>query len=1326
MGNRESKSAIVLRRALLSAPLVFALSAGAWGAVRSSGTVELSDDLAAGFAGSVGLSAPGLELSGSLGQLAASTASAPGTGAESGYFSRLVSTPAALGVAAVYSASTSLSGLGGIPNPSGTLYELQTSTASDFTGDLIYVSSSGWPVPLTGLRGNTAYHTRLRASYMGEDHTDYTGGVASYLTQPATPTPHGFTAVFSSSLTVAWSETSNAPGTQYFVQLGGEPGFLTGGFANTTASSHTFASLSPNTTYFIRLKAIGDAADETAYVLFGSTITAAVTPSTAAAPSVSSVTLTAYWGANGNPAGTRYVLAYSTDSFATVQGSSQTTLTYASFSGLTPNVTHYLRVSALNAAGTPGLPAELVSTMTAAAQPLKQADTFPSRGAFSASVQWLANGNPANTEYLLEASTAPGFGGAFTAGPGWAQGVAVTATGLEPLTLYYFRAKARNALGAESAWEDLGSTSTLAGVDTSSPVITNNQAGDMNWRSSNTAVYNVDLADSGGSYLDRLQVRVTSGPAGTGELAFDWSDTVTNINVNSYTANWSLTGAQWALLPAGTSYASVRAWDGIGNHTDYADAFYILKDTVAPSITDNQAGETTWRKADPGAIYEVDFADLGGSGLAAVEYSASNAAGSGNANVLAWTALAGLTPGATFYDGPWALNFNGLPSGATSYVSVRARDGAGAVTTLTDAFLVLKNVSGPTVKFTLPYAGFHSALAEIRGTAAPVLEYAISGTELTLQDKGSNNYWDGAAFISASPVWLPVTGTSNWTWSSTGVPWVSGTTYQAVARSSDTALNFSLPYATATFTFDTSVPTAFVSTPAANTTLETPVLVSGTAADSGPNAGVPYVVLTLRRAIDQKWWNFFTGTWGSTAVSTVTAGGGTWNFYADGPLRGNLQHGGTYYVYAAARDGAIPANESPAGLYATTFTVTDTAAPGSIAVSSAAMGTLPGRLWASWTSPGDDGDMGTLGDNCWFAINYSTWSGAEFSTTAALNQVAISTSGAAAGSTQYHLISGLTPGVTYFLKVWARDEAGNWSPASPLASGRAAPSLADSIAGNVKTPSGQGVTGVMVQAIDANLAVVKVAYTVDDGSGSFTLAGLGEGLYRVQATWIDAGFASSVASDQIPTGWAEALFTLSVDYQLASVGGELAGYRLSGGARPAGVLSAFVELYQGSRMVAVAPVGAGGRFLISGLLPGQYSLKVPDGAGGSKLLNIALAPGQDLRLSPLGALLTGAEVFAYPNPARRVVTFRVKSERSPVQKQVSVFDLTGRRVKEFSDADFRDCALASCASGRTDGFEAEWRLPAGVASGVYLYTSRVKETATGETESVTKKFAVVR
>lgn len=1294
--------------------LLVLASAPACAAVKANGVIEITDDLAAGSAGSVDLGGGNIVLSGSLGQVAVSSGGWATTEVESGYFSRYVSTPASFGYGAVYQSSTSVTAAAATyPNPSATLYEIETSSAQDFTGSLLAVSTVAWPAPLTGLVGNTTYYTRLRASYMGEDPSPYTP-TASFTTLPATPTPQGFAAVFSSSLTVAWSGSSNAPDTLYFAQAGPDPSFMSGVFTSTTGSSHTFESLSPNTTYFVRLKALGRLGDETAYVLFGSTITTAVTPSTSVPCAVSSVTLAAYWADSANPAGTRYLAQLSTDNFTSVLRSSETLNEYAAFSGLTPNTTQYVRVASLNAAGSASVFAQLPLAVTAPAPPLKQADTFTARDGFTVTAQWLANGNPTGTEYSAEASVSSDYS-EIKSSSAWAAAVSVTLGGLDPVTLYYFRVKARNSLGLESAYESLGSTETLTGVDTSSPTFTDGQDGDAAWRSANTAVYNVDLADFGGTYLDKLQVRATTGAAGTGTLVFDWGDALTNINASSYSADWGLTSAQWALLPPGTSYISLRAYDGGGLYRDLSDAFYILKDTAAPVITDTQAGETAWRRDDPGAIYTVDFHDQeGASGLAAVEYSASNSAGSANANVLAWTALPGLTPGATFYNGPWALNFGALESAATNYISVRARDLAGNVSSVTDAFLVLKNVSGPEVKFTAPSAGFHSALAAITGTAAPVLEYAITGTSISIQDKGNNLYWNGAAFISASQVWLAASGLEAWTYDTSGIAWVSGTQYQAVARSVDTALNYSLPYATATFTFDTSVPTLFVSTPAADSTLETPALIAGTAADSAPNAGVPYVYVTLRRAIDQKWWNFFTGAWGDAAVSTMTAGGAAWAIVPDNALRGNLWHNATYYVYAAARDGAVPPNQTPEGYYASTFTARDTVPPGAIAYSTAAMGELPGRLLAGWTASGDDGAAGSLGQG-WFAINYSTFPEAAFSTAAA--QVLISTAGPAPGSAQRHLISGLLPGVTYYLKVWAADEAGLWSAPSPLATSRAGVSLADSIAGNVWTPTGQGVTGVIVEAIDSNLAVVKTAYTVDDGSGSFTLSGLPEGMYRVEATWIEDGFASSVASDQIPTGYAEVRFELSVDYQLASLGGELAGFGLSAaGYRPLGAQQAYVELYQRNRLVAVAPVGAGGRFLISNLLPGAYTLKVPDGAGGFKTLSVTLAPGQDLRLNPLGELLKSAKVYSYPNPARRSVTFHVESEQSPVLRHLSVFDITGRVIKEFTSEDFTGAG----------GSEATWNIPPGVASGVYIYSARVKFEASGETKSVVKKFAVVR
>ncbi len=1227
----------------------------------------------------------------------------------------LAEIPQALSAAGVYVSSVVASWSPGA-NPAGTGYAAEISTEASFAAVLDSFTTTAAQDAFEGLVGNTTYYFRVKAYNHAGLETEPSAAVST-VTLPAVPPLQGFSNVFSSSFTVAWSSAANSSGTLYTAQFSADPGFTSGSFASTYASSYTITGLTANTTYFVRLKAIGAFGDESAYAVFGSTMTTAVSPAAAALPAVSSVSLTAYWGENGNAPGTRYLAQVSTDNFATVLASSETALSTAAFSGLAPNTTHYLRAVSLNASGSPSLFAVLPAALTLAAPPVKLAESFTSVGSFSVGLQWFGNFNPQPTEYLAEVSTTAGFINTAAIAPGWTTGAAASATGLDQSTVYYFRVKARNAAGLETVYENLGSTSTFYGVDSSSPVISGDQAGDAVWRGANAAVYNVNVADSGGSGLEKIQVKASSGPGGTGTAAFGWSDAVSGIGANSYTADWGLTPAQWALLAPGTNYISVRAYDWNGNMSELADAFYILKDTAAPVITDNQPGETAWRKSDPGPVYQVNFAD-GVSGLAAVEYSAANAPGAASGNVLGWTALPGLTAGATYYNGPWAVDFGALAGGTTNYISVRARDMAGGITTLADAFLVLKNTGGPEVRITAPYAVYHSTLTVIRGTAAEVLGYAINGTELSIQDKTSNKYWDGAGF-NPGRVWLTAAGTTTWTYDASLISWTPGVAYETVARSSDTDNNYSVPYATATFTFDQSAPAAFISTPAAGGTVETPALVSGTAQDAGPNSGIQSVKLTLRREPDLKWWNFFTGEWVGTPISTVAAGGAAWSYHPEDALRGNLFNGVTYYIYAAAADNAVPPNESPAGLYASTFTVRDTVAPGAVTAGSGAAGSLPGRIALAWTAAGDDGAGAALGAG-FYGVAYSTDAGAALSTSTL--QVLISTGSVAPGAAQGYLLAGLTPGVTYYLKIWAQDEAELWSAPSALITAMSGASIADAISGNVRLPSRRGVTGVIVEAVKYNGVVVKAAYTVDDGSGSFTLAGLDVGIYRVQATWIDNGFASSIAADQIPTGYAEVDFELSVTCELASIGGELPGYRLQGtgvsglgyNSRP---LAAAVELYQRGRLVAAAPVGAGGRFLISNLLPGDYTLRVPNGAGGYKSLAVKLKPGEALRISPLGELLKEGRSYAFPNPARNEVTFHIESDQPSLLKQVTVFDLTGRAIKEVKDADF------GTGSGP---WEAKWIIPKNVASGVYLYAVRVKVEATGEYKKIVKKFAIVR
>lgn len=96
-------------------------------------------------------------------------------------------------------------------------------------------------------------------------------------------------------------------------------------------------------------------------------------------------------------------------------------------------------------------------------------------------------------------------------------------------------------------------------------------------------------------------------------------------------------------------------------------------------------------------------------------------------------------------------------------------------------------------------------------------------------------------------------------------------------------------------------------------------------------------------------------------------------------------------------------------------------------------------LLVSWTSPGDDGSTGTAS---FYDLRYSTTAitaGNFDSATPASPQP----TPAAGGTSQSYVLLNLTSGVTYFVAIRARDEAGNWSVTSNVASGT---TLADTAA----------------------------------------------------------------------------------------------------------------------------------------------------------------------------------------------------------------------------------------------------------------------------------------
>ena len=227
--------------------------------------------------------------------------------------------------------------------------------------------------------------------------------------------------------------------------------------------------------------------------------------------------------------------------------------------------------------------------------------------------------------------------------------------------------------------------------DIGAPVVIINQPGDNTWRGAPGTLYNVDFADAGSGVASVLYM-ITSQPSGGGTVLKDWDYIAADTSTALYSQDWGIDFS--ALDEAATNYVSVRAVDLLGKTTTYYDAFYALKDITNPSITDNQSDDV-WRYADAGAIYDVDFADSGGSKLNRAQYSISLTPGSGDGGVKGWTDIA-VSISSNSYSQNWALDFTAARAG-TNYVSVKAYDNAGNYNQANDVFSVRKDTANPVI-----------------------------------------------------------------------------------------------------------------------------------------------------------------------------------------------------------------------------------------------------------------------------------------------------------------------------------------------------------------------------------------------------------------------------------------------------------------------------------------------------------------------------------------------------------------------------------------------------------------------------------------------------
>lgn len=300
---------------------------------------------------------------------------------------------------------------------------------------------------ISGLGPNVLYYLRIGTlnweftpnyTYLDPARTDVPGPLSNVL----------LAGVWLSSASINFTPAGDADG--YVAEASEDqhfsPVFKSSATAAPLASNLVITGLNPNTQYYYRAGALFNGATVYMYTIPERQSTLA-TPLTLSDPPFagvffSSVSLT--WGAlPANSAASYRIEAAATAAFSPVLFSSSSpnmSLSTLTLTGLTPNTSYYFRAGTVNLDNTPNYyftPA----TATLAAMPTEQ--PYTGLRPTSITLNWLANLNPADTLYIAELDTDPGFGSPASSATVLSS---ATFTGLIPATVYHARVTAYNRL----------------------------------------------------------------------------------------------------------------------------------------------------------------------------------------------------------------------------------------------------------------------------------------------------------------------------------------------------------------------------------------------------------------------------------------------------------------------------------------------------------------------------------------------------------------------------------------------------------------------------------------------------------------------------------------------------------------------------------------------------------------------------------------------------------------------------------------------------------------------------------------------------------------
>ncbi len=617
----------------------------------------------------------------------------------------------------------------------GVRYDVQRATNPSFSGATTVFSLFQTSYTATGLSDATTYYYRVRARDAYGYSTSFSSAVSSRQdnsapSAPAMVSEPAFTP--GTSNTVSWSASTDAGvgGVTYNVQASKTPLFTVieaeSGWVSTT--SKTFTQLDDGGTYFYRVAARDAFAFQTAY---SSSVSSTQDNAAPPAPVLSvlptytvGTTQTLVWGAvtDAGVGGEQYQYRYSPNATfgppVTVSlwiSPATTTVT-----GLGDGVTYYYQVRARDAFGFLSGWSQIASSTQDASAPTVPSPTVePSHtSGTSNAISWQGSvdAGVGGVQYFAQFSASSTFS-TVLGDSGWTTSTQATFVGLADGVRYYFRVKARDAFGQESAY----SSSVNSVQDASPPTVPVTFA--MSTYTAGTArTFAWSASTDAGVGAITYEAQLGSNPAFAPVLSSSgW--------VASTSATYS------GLSDGSTYYFRVRARDGFFESSSFSTIRSTTMD-ASPPATPILVPEPSFTAGTVNVVSWGTSVDGGVGGVAyQIQYSTSPIFAAAQTVTSAWGATS-----------PYTVI--GLLDGQTYYYHVRARD----------AFL-----------FTSAFSGVERTTQDSSPPTIPVavtLPAVIDGSSTLFEWLASVDAGVGGvvyrARMSSDPTFTTVLATSPW------------------------------------------------------------------------------------------------------------------------------------------------------------------------------------------------------------------------------------------------------------------------------------------------------------------------------------------------------------------------------------------------------------------------------------------------------------------------------------------------------------------------------------------------------------------------------------